>query len=479
MSVTSLTPQEKDLLISVSYLDLPSRTRVSENSQLSLNDFLSELSNSERKEQADRYVRLTTYLDEHPNSTLHDMKLYAYQNHNPNGDNNSRGSSDSGFVGYAFTFEGHQEEAVVLYRGSEQGSLPDFWADWGSNAASAVGFEITQQEEANKFYQDFVKDKRLGDKLLISHSKGGNVNAYTNLHNPDDKNLTSYILNGQPLAWWSLDDVDDPKKALSNTDRFQFVATVGDAVHKLGDTPYDTRRIGIIPKWGDPIWAHSELSIAYDDGNHIKPIIEERNLLSDISDIGHIVGNIGVLIGQKVVSLGKKAVKAGYEILVSVRDAALNAIHKAKQGLEAAAHRIIDGTIRFVSGVRHVGEQIKKEINSLLVKVKNKINLIVAKIGGHFGASFPVEPIIKVNLQRVDYYIQRLQAIKRKTADFNQRIDSLYWEVGISGFDNVVKADILTSFNFRINQNISYLTTVASLIERTESRLAAKARSLH
>jgi hypothetical protein len=89
------------------------------------------------------------------------------------------------------------------------------------------------------------------------------------------------------------------------------------------------------------------------------------------------------------------------------------------------------------------------------------------------------EPYLKVDIQRLAYYAQRLETIKRKTSALNSRIDGLYWEAGLFGIDNVLKADILTSFNGRIDQNIVYLNKVAQLLERTERSLVSKARSIH
>ena len=46
------------------------------------------------------------------------------------------------------------------------------------------------------------------------------------------------------------------------------------------------------------------------------------------------------------------------------------------------------------------------------------------------------------------------------------------------GLDNVLKADILTSVNWRINQNISYINNTAEILNRAESLLVGKARSI-
>jgi hypothetical protein len=78
----------------------------------------------------------------------------------------------------------------------------------------------------------------------------------------------------------------------------------------------------------------------------------------------------------------------------------------------------------------------------------------------------------------LSYYADRLEAIKRKSSALNNRIDDLYFEAGLFGLDNVLKADILTTFNNGLNQNITYLNTVKNLLERTESILANKARSI-
>jgi hypothetical protein len=473
-----LTPQEKDILISVSYLDLPPYVRVGENNQRSLYDILNKLSAAEKKEQKDRYDRVKQYLDQNENSPLHDIKLYAYQNHNPNDMNNSRGKGntepkfDSGFVGYAFTYvdENDQptDEAIVLFRGSEANSWNDIKADWGSNFTSTVGKEIDQQIEANRFYEDFVKNEKEGNKLIITHSKGSNLNQYTSLNNLDDKNLKSYMLNGQPIAYLTL--TEEQIKELNNPDRFEYVATTGDIVHKVGYTPYDQKRIKAEIGWGSPFYTHSELSIQYDEnGQHIKASIEERNIWSDISDFKLLVANLVIL-----------PFKLAYELYVSIRETTYKIIVDIWKGALEAAEYVKEQFLNYISKIKDISEKLIKVVENIVGDVIKKAKLyfknVIEKVTGN---NFPIEPYLKVNMSRLSYYESRLRNIKSKTNLLNDRIDELYLEAGIMGLDNVLKADILTSINWRINQNISYINNTAEILNNAESLLVRKARSIH
>jgi hypothetical protein len=57
-------------------------------------------------------------------------------------------------------------------------------------------------------------------------------------------------------------------------------------------------------------------------------------------------------------------------------------------------------------------------------------------------------------------------------------IDSLYREADLLDLGHVLKADMLTTFHFRLNDNIQYLNRTMELLEKGEAALLRKAEAI-
>lgn len=172
-------------------------------------------------------------------------------------------------------------------------------------------------------------------------------------------------------------------------------------------------------------------------------------------------------------------VREVYKAVVAITNSALMVIHTTWKGMQDAANTVIDSCVAFVRGLENVSVKAINDLRDFFDSVRNYTRFLLKRRGSAAsGGSISVEPYLQVNLQRLTYYAERLQAIKRKTSRLNSRIDDLYFEAGLFGLDNVLKADILTTFNGTISENITYLNAVKGLLERTESILANKARSI-
>ncbi|WP_223592682.1 Mbeg1-like protein [Neobacillus bataviensis] len=464
MSLNTLNDEEKNILLQLSYFDLPEgRTKGLTVEQIwEKVKRLPDNGGDVRREKLEEYF----HSDRFKHSNLANVTLKGYQNNNPN----MGGKSESGFVGYAW--EDQDGNATAVFRGSEDMKNPDHLkTDWGSNALAFLGIEIQQQKEAGKFYEQFIKNSP-GEKFVFGHSKGGNLAAYVLVHYYDiNKDLKAYIINGAPLYW---DTLSSSQREVLSGDRNNFIVYEGDIVSQLGTAPYVDRTVKINdPDYDDPFYPHYETSVDFDKNGNFKDSYAGQKWYSDIVDFAVITS----MYADKLVDWVGNKIR---EQFIVIRETTLMVIQATWKGLKAAANFAINACVKFIAGLKVVANNVIDGVKNFFEKVKNKVRLLGERIGQAFGShSFPVEPYMKVNTQRLAYYVQKLQSIKRRTADLNDRIDSLYLEAGLSGLDNVIKADIMTTFNGRINQNISYLNTAADLLERAESKLVAKARSLH
>jgi len=468
MSLDNLTEEEKNLLLQMSYIDLPPNVRVNDSARgsLTIKQFLSYVDQEQRVLQEERFKNIQTYLNENPNSNLKDIKLVGYQNNNPNENNNSQGKSASGFVGYGFKDD--EGNATAVFRGSEDLTNKDHLAtDWKSNVEAAVGVEIQQQIEANQFYNSLVSDVD-GALFVLGHSKGGNLATYVYVNNLDD-DLRAHIINGAPIYWNSL--TDEQKEALKG-ERYDFIVYHGDIVSQLGHAPYVDKVIeinkGIKEFFPDFFYPHYETSVEFDKDGNFAHSTEGSTFVRDVSS--------AVMIG---VGYGVEIVKFGYQAVTAIGAAVVGVIDATIKGVKKAGEMIKDACVAFVASVQKLTQKLKEKLTSYFDSVKEKVqNFFAGVIDAIRGPGFPVEPFIKVDLSRLHYYAARLEALMRKSSALNDRIDELYWEVDLLDLNHVFKADILTSFNYRINQNINYLRNTAQLLERDEAKLTNKARSL-
>ena len=80
-------------------------------------------------------------------------------------------------------------------------------------------------------------------------------------------------------------------------------------------------------------------------------------------------------------------------------------------------------------------------------------------------------PQITVDTYKLRDYAQRLQRINGRISRLDGRLDSLYWRVGLLDLWNLMQADILTGYSWRLNRCVSYLNDTATDFENAESAL--------
>ncbi|WP_186580079.1 Mbeg1-like protein [Aquibacillus kalidii] len=460
MSLNVLNDEEKNVLLQLSYFDIPPRSAPH---GISLIEFWKTVMRDPKNGGEARRAALSEFFNDpekYENSNLADVKLKDYTNNNPNMD----GESESGFVGYAW--EDNQGNAATVFRGSEDMMDPEhFKTDWVSNMEAGIGVQIQQQREADQFYRNTVKEMG-GEILILGHSKGGNLASYVFVNNLEDK-MSAYVINGAPIFW---PDLNAEQKEALKSDRFSFIAYEGDFVHELGFAPYVDLKVKIKQeKTSDPFYPHYETSVNFIDGGFEETKSGEIDTYTEF-----LTNGVQFSIVQKVNQLQPEI-----QLAYMIKDATIIFIHLVKKGLEVLAKQIADLTVGVYMKVKGVTTLVINELKNFFDSLKQKVRSIVVKgLIRAFGAGFPVQPYLKVDLARLKYYESRLEYIKRKTKRINNRIDSLYWKADLFDLDNIIRADLLTTFHNRINNNIRYLNTTFELIQRTETFLNKKAMAI-
>ncbi|WP_417898825.1 Mbeg1-like protein [Bacillus haimaensis] len=478
MSLSNLTDEEKNILLQLSYIDVPPNWKVSDKYSYTIDELIAKIEQTtgNKLEDNDRMKNIKEFIqsDAYHSSNLKDVKLVGYQNHNPNEGNNTKGGSESGFVGYAYRDE--NGNATAVFRGSESfGEMEHLETDWRENTEAFIGRETVQQKEANEFYAQHVA-LHDGEKNVLGHSKGGNLASYVYVNNLGD-NIKGYVINGAPLYWWKLEDFQ--QEGLKNADRFSFIVYDGDIVSQLGYAPYVTIRVPLDKQTGeytDPFYPHAETSVKFDEDGNMVGVKEGGSFVSDVQDFHLLYQNIEATVKGFVVEKAE-------QIMTAISDGAKYVIAAINKRLTDAANFIKEQTIRLINKIETVSKSLENKVRGFFEDVGKKASdlfgKVVSGVSGFFGGtSLPQEPYIKVDLHRLVYYSSRLQSIKSRTNHVNSLINSLYGEVGIFGLDNLIKADILSAMNNNINQNIAYLNQAREFLQKKESYLVSKANSL-
>jgi hypothetical protein len=493
MSLDKLTDEEKNILLQLSYLDLPPELTVSDKSTLTINEVLIQISDNNIEVDSDRFNNIQNFLKDNPNTSLKDIKLTGYQNHNPNEANNTNGESHSGFVGYAI--KDGAGNGAVMFRGSESlGNWDHLRTDWKGNVEAGVSIETQQHIEALEFYEKNVA-RLEGSITIYGHSKGGNLGSHVYVNDLRD-NVNAYIVNGAPLWWFNLDD--DQKAALKG-DRFTFITYEGDFVSHLGYGPYVDKIVALNKEhgtYGDPFYPHYETSVNFnEDGSLAAARDPDKWMIKDIArdlyySFGSMAANLvngavdkvretATAVVGEVREAAAAAMKQAREIAMAITSATVSIVHATWKGMVDAANYVKEQAVRFVSKVTDFGRQFASKVGNFLDTVANRTRSLFSKaIDFLSGGGFPVEPYIKVDIPRLFHYASRLQAVQRRVAQLNDMIDDLYWEAGVMGLDNVLAADIASSFDIRIPESINYLNRTAELLQESERYLAGKAGSI-
>lgn len=476
MSLSNLTDEERYLLLKFSYIDLPPKVKVNPNNPLGFEDAVNRMISLPEYKDNPELIAIHEYVSGSNGENLGNLQLVGYQNNNPSFDTLFTEQSNSGFVGYAI--QDTSGNAAALYRGSESLANPfHILTDWTSNVEAGVGQEIVQQQEAASFYEKFINDSS-GEKFVLGHSKGGNLADYVFVNNLNEERLQAFTVNGAPLNWWVLSNAQ--QEAL-RSDRNRFIVHEGDFVSQLGYVDYVNSTIKTVQKdgigeWLNPAWSHGLNTVAFNKNG-------DFNGASEGASTGRRIGNYivsGIMLPLSYEALTDKAIAsikfATYNILIYSGIKVAGAIHE----IENKMLQLKIAAIQYIFKVQKVSQALKQTLTNYFDQLIERTTKFLAHFGGRVSASgFSPEPYLKVDLSRLDYYSSRLQAIKRKTQHLNSMIDSLYGEAGLLGLDNVFKADILTTFHSRINDNIAYLNKTGELLEQTERSLAGKARSFY
>lgn len=351
----------------------------------------------------------------------------------------------TGFGAIAFTDE--SGNTGFSFRGTDGISWESI-NDWGDNITAMLTGTSPQSAQAEVFF-DRNKDKA-GNNYLYGHSKGGELSESVYVNNYSDVKGV-HLLNPQPINPYSLSD--DQLEAMQS-DKVDIVIVEGDYVWFLGTLP-SYGNIRIIEGNGKNPHLYEAIKDKYDDEGNIIPGSQpwwEYAAYFAISKFTTKLQYVGGEIGFV------------YNCVTRVVDLVKNDfIPKAKE---------------FIAWVAEGLEKLGNQIKDFATDLKNFLSVTVNKAkewykqnfnGGYRYASANSQ--ICIDTYKLRNYSQRIQAINSRITRLDGRLDSLYWRVGLLDLWNLMQADLMTGYSWRLLRAASYLNDTASDFDAVETEL--------
>ena len=80
-------------------------------------------------------------------------------------------------------------------------------------------------------------------------------------------------------------------------------------------------------------------------------------------------------------------------------------------------------------------------------------------------------PLVELDTYKLAGYARRLSSVNSRVVKLDKRLDSLYWSIGLKDIWNLLQADALIGYSWRISRCAEYLLDTSDIFERIESEL--------
>lgn len=429
-------------------------------------------------------------------------------------------NSQNGF--YACIIETAPGEAAVGFRGSEDmGDLNNVANDWVGADIGLVNSTCTnQQEEVDRFLQKY-KDQLNGydSVAMAGHSLGGNLAEYATIvsykYGLDDNIKQCVSMDGPGFSKEFIDKYRDQIEKMSGVmyhPRWSFVGTmlndlpgveyqyveVSNDANAIDDADYnaatrhDTKYL-VYDENGKLVEGEQDdlskiTSVISEGVDHLPAPIgnalitlvggawigftwAKENFLNEdgsISDTGWgiIAGTVGLIavFGLKTVVM---TVVAAVVAIVAVIVVAV-VTELVYDLVMAVVDTICEAVAKAYNWAKEKYQQFKETVKSFINKAKNWFKNTFNN-GYKYANSHPQ---IKVDTYKLRDYASRIYDVNRRISNLDGRMDSLYWRVGLLDLWNLMQADLMTGYSWRLLRAASYLNDTASDFDAIETELA-------
>lgn len=428
-------------------------------------------------------------------------------------------NAQNGF--YACIIETSSGEAAVGFRGSESmDDLSNVTNDWVGADIGLVNSTCTnQQEEVERFLQKYQEKLNAYDSVAMAgHSLGGNLAEYATIvsykYGIEDNIKQCISMDGPGFSNEFIEKYRDQIEKMSDVmyhPRWSFVGTM---LNDLPGVEYQYVEVSndanaLDENKYNAATRHDTKYLVYDENGNL--VEGEQDLLSKITSvisegIDHLPSPIGnaliTLVGGIWISLtwakenfidqdgnltptGWAAIAGAAGLItvvglntviatvVAVVVAVLAVIVVAVVAelvydlVVAVADIVCKAAAEAFNWAKEKYQQFKESVKSFVDKAKNWFK-------NNFNSGYKyakTHPQIKVDTYKLRDYASRINAVNRRISNLDQRMDSLYWRVGLLDLWNLMQADLMTGFSWRLLRAASYMSDTASDFDAIETEL--------
>lgn len=429
------------------------------------------------------------------------------------------GPNGTGFWACAIeVFPGH---VAVGFRGSEAlDSTQDVRQDWVGADLGLLNSTMTdQQAEAREFFRlnkDWLDDYTL---TLTGHSLGGNLAEYATIisseYGLDDNILQCASLDGPGHSLEFINKYRDEIEKMSGVMYHPRWSWVGGLLHDLPGVQYRYIDVENSDRADEDYNFGTRHGLEYvkqdeknpqnfadgeqDDFAKITEVITEgADLLP--APIGNavvtIVGSIWIGITWATENLTDKdgnitptgwliilgalgvikifglpqTIVAGLAIIVALLAVVAVAIvaELAYELVMKVVDTICDAVAAAYNWAKETWQQLKESAKALIEKAKEWLKTTFNQ-GYEYATNHPK---VEIDTYKMKQYATRITEVNKRIKKLDGRLDSLYWSVGLLDLWNLMQADALTGYSWRLLRCAGYLKDTAADYEAIETQLA-------
>ena len=418
-------------------------------------------------------------------------------------------------------------EVTVVFRGTGPGE----WYDNGLGlSGETVGTD--QQIQATEYFDSIVeKNKWDGDSspniYITGHSKGGNKTQFVVMTSEYSSLIIGgYSLDGQCMSQEAIDYMkqkygEDEYNKRRN--KLFSISADNDYVNVLGSNNKDGR---IIPNENIYYLKSNMTGVSWhypdcymnEDGDTLTSFTEQgaaSQFIQGVSEatmglpvpIRSIITNGAMAIAEMALGNGTPVngesfsyadICASVPLLLEMLPAGVietlgnqlginldwlaNTVTAAEllifAPINIAAYGIgatIDLLLELKDKIVEFGSKCKDITTKIVAFIETGISKLKSWFERNFNAGYKYansNPSVTIDTYKLRTYAQRLQAVNRRISNLDSRLDRLYGSVGLKDLWNLIQADILTGYSWRISRCISYLYDTANDFDNAENSIS-------
>lgn len=403
--------------------------------------------------------------------------------------------------------DSNPSDVNVVFRGTSG----DY--EWHDNGEGGYQSDTNQQRRAAE-YVNGLPEKYGNDLTVTGHSKGANKAQYVTIVTDRVKRCVSY--DGQGFSQEFLDKYASQIAQKSN--RITSISADKDFVNCLLFSIAGTRIYIDTEPQSNPLYYHKP-NILLDSNGNLRPEGEQSELSKAINEYTtYLIANLDepersatidglIALLEKGEGIEKESffqtLYAGGNALSHLDDFLFHYIGE-HYGIPAELALTLVAAVMFprlfmddlisagkksaefiVAAIRSYAEEIAKKLREFGRKMSEYADKFIGAVttlidraktwlSNTFSGSaqyISANPQLALDPTSLHAYAQRVRDVNRRISGLDRRMDSLYWQVGFLDLWNLLQADLLTGYSWKLARCEAWLDRTADDFETAEQSL--------